>query len=150
LHPHGQQHPVGLSAEAVVLAVGVVEAIEQRPAPEQRAEAAVDVEVVHQRVGGAVGGDADPDRHEVAEPGPVEADEQRDPDERGERHREHVVALEALVGRAVVAAVEPQSRAVHDPAVGGVGDRLHQHEGHHGQSPTDHHRGLYGGREPSV
>jgi hypothetical protein len=139
LHPQRQQHPVGLAAEAVVLVVGIVEAIEQRPAAERGAEAPVDVDVVHEGVRPAVRRDADPDRHQVAGPRPVEAHEQPDPDQPRERQGEQVVGLVAVVRGAMVTAVEPHPEAVHDPPVDGVGHRFHQHEGRHGQGHARHH-----------
>ena len=56
-------------------------------------DAAVDVAVVDQRIGRAVRGDADTDRHEAPEAVDVESDEQADVDDRREHHGEPVVGL---------------------------------------------------------
>jgi hypothetical protein len=71
------------------------------------------------------------DRHEGSEAVAVEAEPQAEQHERGEEHREPVVALPAgLAAGPMVAAVEPLADAVHHPAMRGRGDRFHDDERH--------------------
>jgi phytoene synthase len=67
------EHPVGLAAEEMVDGVGVSQPLERRPGG-QGEEAAVDVDVVNEGVGGPVRGDANTDGHEQPDGANIGAD----------------------------------------------------------------------------
>ena len=102
-------------------------------------EAPVDHDVVHQEVAGAVGGDADPDRHQKRRrAGDVDADRQEHDRRGGEHDGEEVVRLEHVPGRLVVTPVPSHREPVHHEPVDQCGDRFHQYEHRHSDQHDGH------------
>ena len=89
------------------------------------AEAAVDVDVVDQEVGGAVRRDATGDRDQNPEAIDIGPEEEQDDRYCGEHDGKAIVAFQAPGGRQVVAPVPRPGEAVHGPAVLSRCDGLH-------------------------
>ncbi len=123
------EHPVRGSVVQVVDPVGVGQPVECGDAARsEHAETPMDVAVVHECVRDAVERDPDSERDQRVHGG-VEAEPEPEHHDRGEHHREPVVAFPPRgAAGAVMAAVEPLADAVHHPAVRRRGHRLHQHE----------------------
>ena len=115
--------------------------VQERVGEGQERQPPVDHHVVHEQVGGAVGRDADPDRHQERwRAGRVDADGQDQDRDRGEHDGEEVVRLEGTPGRLVVTPMPSHPEAVHHEPMDQSGDRLHQHERRHGDQHVGHDR----------
>jgi phytoene synthase len=141
------EHPVRLAAVEMVDGVGIPQPLERRKGGHLH-EAAVNVDVVDEGIGRPVGSDTYADRHEQVGRTNVSANGHDDNGQAGEHNGEPVVGFEALAparrGPApVVGTVQHPSGAVHDPAMGGIGGRLHEHEGDQtGDNDRNHGRRL--------
>jgi glycosyl-4,4'-diaponeurosporenoate acyltransferase len=112
-----QQHPEGLVAVDVVIAVGAPQVLHVAALRQTAMDARtpVDVQLVDHEVRRAVRRDAGGDRPQGAQAGHPVREGERGHAHARERERVQVVALEPASGRRVVARVPAHARAVHHP-----------------------------------